>query len=95
MVFFGQISDTCSSKLILLVPGQLDVGSGFSLKTRVGSESGRWKEGQEEGRTSSSVSLTEENRAQNDDLAVLPTWKLSEPASATQGDSRQIYLPDH
>ena len=49
MVFFGQIGDTCSSKLILLVPGQLDVGSGFSLKTRVGSESGRWKEGQEEG----------------------------------------------
>lgn len=58
MVFFGQTGDTCSSKLILLVPGQLDVGSGFSLKTRVGSESGRWKEGQEEGRTSSSVSLT-------------------------------------
>ena len=40
MVFFGQIGDTFSSKLILRVPNQLDVGSGFSLKTRVGSESG-------------------------------------------------------
>lgn len=57
MVFFGQTGDTCSSKLLLLVPGQLDVVVS-SLKTRVGSESGRWKKGQEEGRTSSSVSLT-------------------------------------
>ena len=40
MVFFGQIGDKFSSKLILRVPNQLDVGSGFSLKTRVGSESG-------------------------------------------------------
>jgi len=90
MVFFGQIGDTRSIKLILLVPGQLDVGSGFSLKTRVGSESRGWKEGQEEGRTSSSVSLMEKTRAQNDDFAVLPTWKLSEPVPETQGDSRQI-----
>lgn len=95
MVFFGQIGDTFSSKLILQVPNQLDVGSGFSLKTRVGSENGGWKEGQEKGKTSSSVSLTEETWVQNDVFVVLPAWELSEPVTTTQGDSRQIYIPGH
>lgn len=61
-----------SEKRILLVPGQLAVSSGFSLKKRVGSVSQSWKEGREErGPGSSWVSLAEDTQAHNDHPAVL------------------------